>query len=123
MKHAELRFPEQIEKAQVAIFIGGSEGTFGARNWVYWARKPVMGVPRFGGSGETIYQQELTRRLQKSQLAAADYERLNAVRSRMPWYARRSVKFSFSRLYERIKSTRRNAFYRELKTRYGIQRL
>ena len=88
MKHAELRFPEQIEKAQVAIFIGGSEGTFGARNWVYWARKPVMGVPRFGGSGETIYQQELSRRLQKSQLAAADYERLNAVRSKMPWYAR-----------------------------------
>jgi hypothetical protein len=47
-----------------------------------------MGVPRFGGSGETIYQQELTRRLQKSPLAAAEYERLNAVRSKMPWYAR-----------------------------------
>ena len=88
MKHAELRFPEQIEKAQVAIFIGGSEGTFGARNWVYWARKPVMGVPRFGGSGETIYQQELARRNQKSPLAAADYERLNAVKSRMLWYAK-----------------------------------
>jgi hypothetical protein len=88
MTHAELKVPEQVELAHVAIFVGGSEGTFGARNWVYWARKPIVGIPRFGGSGETIYEQELRRRQAKSSLAREEYELLNELVARMPQYAK-----------------------------------
>ncbi len=88
MTHAELRLPEQVELAHVAIFIGGSEGTFGARNWAYWARKPILGIPRFGGSGETIYQQELRRRQESSILAGEEYELLNELAARMSQYAK-----------------------------------
>jgi hypothetical protein len=87
MTHAELRLPEQVELAHVAIFVGGSEGTFGARNWAYWARKPVLGIPRFGGSGETIYMQELRRRRERSADAREEYELLNELAARMPQYA------------------------------------
>jgi hypothetical protein len=61
MSHPELRVPEQIEKADVTIFLGGGEGTYLARNWAHWARKPILGVPCFGGAGEQIYLQELKR--------------------------------------------------------------
>ncbi len=94
MTHPELMLPEQIELADVAIFVGGSEGTFGARNWVYWARRPVLGIPRFGGSGETIYAQELRRRKEKSVLARTEYEQLNNVGAPMPKYAKGVVELA-----------------------------
>lgn len=55
MNHPELRMPEQIELADAAIFVGGREGTFWAKNWAFYARKPIVGIPRFGGAGEVIY--------------------------------------------------------------------
>jgi hypothetical protein len=87
MTHAELRLPEQIDRAHVAIFVGGSEGTFGARNWAHWARKPILGIPRFGGSGETIYEQELDRR-QEIASSVREYELLNELAARMSQYAK-----------------------------------
>jgi len=91
MTHAELKLPEQVEKAHVAIFVGGSEGTFGARNWAYWARKTILGIPRFGGSGETIYQQELGRRKGTLGTAIEEYELLNELVPLMPQYAKAVV--------------------------------
>ncbi|HEY3038400.1 MAG TPA: hypothetical protein VGJ66_06660 [Pyrinomonadaceae bacterium] len=88
MTHAELRLPEQIERSHIAIFVAGSEGTFGARNWAYWARKPILGIPRFGGSGETIYYQELRRREEISSLAREEYEVLNELVASMSQYAK-----------------------------------
>jgi hypothetical protein len=79
MNHAELRIPEQIEQADATIFVAGREGTFLAKNWAFYARKPILGVPRFGGAGETIYDQELTRLRMISPTMAEDYEALNQV--------------------------------------------
>lgn len=121
MTHPELTLPEQIEKAHVAIFVGGSDGTFGARNWVYWARKPILGIPRFGGSAETIFKQELKRRKAKSSLAREEYERLNKIAAKMPEYAKDVVD-----LAERL-VTPRNVFpilsfkteFRDISATYG----
>jgi len=79
MNHAELRVPEQIELADATIFIAGRDGTFLAKNWAFYARKPILGIPRFGGAGETIYDQELTRLRMISPTIAEDYETLNQV--------------------------------------------
>lgn len=59
MAHAELTVPEQIDHAHVAIFIGGGEGTYIARNWAHWSRKPIIGIPHFGGAGSQIYKERL----------------------------------------------------------------
>lgn len=91
MTHSELRIPEQIQHSHLAIFIGGSEGTFGARNWADWARKPILGIPRFGGAGETIFEQELERRAEVSDLAREEYEVLNELESDMSVYAKSVV--------------------------------
>lgn len=61
MSHPDLKLPEQIDQADVTIFVAGGEGTFWAKNWAFYARKAILGIPRFGGAGETIYEQELTR--------------------------------------------------------------
>jgi hypothetical protein len=79
MNHAELRIPEQIEQADATIFIAGRDGTFLAKNWAFYARKPILGIPRFGGAGETIYDQELTHLWMNSPTIADDYETLNQV--------------------------------------------
>jgi hypothetical protein len=79
MNHAELRIPEQIEQADATIFVAGHNGTFLAKNWAFYARKPILGVPRFGGAGETIYDQELVRLRANSPTTAEDYETLNQV--------------------------------------------
>jgi hypothetical protein len=79
MNHAELCVPEQIELADATIFVAGAEGTFWARNWAFFARKPILGVPRFGGAGETIYLQELKRLRDTLPAVAEDYETLNSL--------------------------------------------
>ncbi len=91
MNHPELRIPEQIELASATIFVAGSEGTFWAKNWAFYGRKPILGVPRFGGAGETIYQQELARLRAISQAVAEDYEALNQLCVDMSEYARDTV--------------------------------
>lgn len=91
MDHPELRVPEQIELADVTIFVAGSEGTFWAKNWAFYARKPILGVPRFGGAGETIYEQELKRLRSKTQCVADDYETLNQLSADIGRYAKEVV--------------------------------
>ena len=79
MNHSELKVPEQIKEADATIFIAGNEGTFWARNWALFARKLILGIPRFGGAGETIYEQELKRLQETSPEAAGEYETLNSL--------------------------------------------
>ncbi|MFZ2172074.1 MAG: hypothetical protein WAW61_20840 [Methylococcaceae bacterium] len=87
MSHSELVVPEQIEKSDATIFIAGSEGTFWAKNWAIHARKLVLGIPRFGGAGETIYSQELKHLRDTSSAVAQEYEALNSVTDDMSNYA------------------------------------
>jgi hypothetical protein len=91
MNHAELRVPEQIELADATIFIAGRDGTFLAKNWAFYARKPILGIPRFGGAGETIYDQELTRLRMISPTIAEDYETLNQVSTDIPHHVKEVV--------------------------------
>jgi hypothetical protein len=88
MSHPELRVPEQIENADVAFFVGGGEGTYLARNWAYWARKPILGVPCFGGAGFQIYLQELNRLRAADRSQSEEYELLNQVGSDVDEYAK-----------------------------------
>jgi hypothetical protein len=91
MNHPELRVPEQIELAHATIFVAGAEGTFWAKNWAFYARKPILGIPRFGGAGETIYDHELSRLRSSSPEAAGDYETLNQLSSDFSRYAAQVV--------------------------------
>jgi hypothetical protein len=77
MGHPDLKLPEQIDQADLTIFVAGGEGTFWAKNWAFYARKPILGIPRFGGAGETIYEQELTRLRAAIPAVAEEYEMLN----------------------------------------------
>ena len=97
MNHSELKVPEQIKDADATIFVAGSEGTFWARNWAYFARKIILGVPRFGGAGETIYEQELKRLQGTSPELAKDYETLNSLSDDISDFASEVI-----RLVERI---------------------
>ena len=44
LTHPDLSPPEQIEEADVAVFIAGGEGTFSAANWARIVDKPILGV-------------------------------------------------------------------------------
>ena len=92
MSRPELQVPEQIEKADVAIFLGGGEGTYLARNWAHWERKLILGVPRFGGAGEQIYLQELGRLRDRAKREL--YEQLNQITSEASDYAKEVVLLS-----------------------------
>lgn len=91
MNHPELDVPEQIELAGATIFVAGSEGTFWARNWALLARRPILGIPRFGGAGETIYLQELKRLRETVSTVAEDYETLNSLTDDISDYAKEVV--------------------------------
>ena len=104
MNHSELEVPEQIELAGATIFVAGSEGTFWSKNWASLARKPILGIPRFGGAGETIYSQELKSLRESSPAVAEDYETLNSLSINMSEYAEEVI-----RLVERL-VTPRNVF-------------
>lgn len=79
MDHSELVVPEQIRLADATIFVSGGNGTNHAKNWAQIARKPILGIPRFGGAGETIYMSELKRYEESFPEIARDYETLNSV--------------------------------------------
>ena len=91
MNHPELRIPEQIELAGATIFVAGAEGTFWAKNWAFYARKPILGIPRFGGAAETIYYQEVARLRENFPTAAEEYENLNQISSDVSAYAQEVV--------------------------------
>ena len=88
MNHCELVVPEQIELAAATIFVAGSEGTFWAKNWASFARKLVLGVPRFGGAGENIYNNELKHLRETSPIVAGDYETLNSLSENISDFAK-----------------------------------
>lgn len=104
MHHSELEVPEQIRLAGATIFVAGSEGTFWSRNWASFARKLILGIPRFGGAGETIYDQELKRLREISPGAADEYETLNSLSDNISDFAHEVVQ-----LVERL-VTPRNVF-------------
>jgi hypothetical protein len=91
MNHPQLRVPEQIALADATIFVDGNEGTFWAKNWAFYARKPILGVPRFGGAGEVIYYQERGRLGASSSLVGEDYETLNQLAPDITRYAHEVV--------------------------------
>ena len=101
MNHPELRIPEQIELASATIFVAGGEGTFWAKNWAFYARKPILGIPRFGGAGETIYYQEVERLRETFPAAAEEYEALNQLSTDIPAYARAVVDLAVRRVTPR----------------------
>lgn len=94
MNHSELYVPEQINKADATIFVAGSEGTFWAKNWAQFARKLILGVPRFGGAGQTIYTKEQTRLREINSEEAGDYESLNVITDDMSDYANQVVRLA-----------------------------
>jgi hypothetical protein len=94
MSHPELKVPEQIENADVAFFIAGGDGTYLARNWAQWAKKPILGVPRFGGAGFQIYLQELSRLRATDRSQSEEYELLNQVGNDVAEYAKDIVALS-----------------------------
>ena len=104
MNHSELEIPEQIALAGPTIFVAGSEGTFWSKNWASFARKLILGIPRFGGAGETIYNRELKRLRETSPVVADDYETLNSLSDDISGYAQEVL-----RLVERL-VTPRNVF-------------
>ena len=93
MTHAELTVPEQIELADATVFVAGGDGTFWSKNWAWLGRKPIFGVPRFGGAGETIYNRELRRLRETSPAAADEYETLNSLSGNVAEYAQEVVRF------------------------------
>lgn len=91
MNHPKLIVPEQIELADATFFVAGNEGTFWAKNWAFYARKPILGVPRFGGAGEEIYRQELERLRTRAATLTEDYEILNQLAINISSYAKEVV--------------------------------
>jgi hypothetical protein len=91
MNHCELELPEQIGLAGATIFIAGSEGTFWSKNWASFARKLILGIPRFGGAGESIYNQELKHLREAYPSVAEDYETLNSLSDNIADFAKEVV--------------------------------
>jgi hypothetical protein len=91
MNHPDLVVPEQIDQADVTIFVAGGEGTFWAKNWAQLARKPILGIPRFAGAGQKIYNKEQTRLKEINAEDAGDYETLNEITNDMADYAAKVV--------------------------------
>ena len=58
LTHPKLIPPEQIAEADVTVFVAGGDGTYFAANWARIAKKHVLGVGRFGGSGAELYETE-----------------------------------------------------------------
>jgi hypothetical protein len=121
MHHPKLIAPEQIELADATIFVAGNEGTFWAKNWAFYARKPILGVPRFGGAGEEIYRQELERLRTRTATLAEDYEILNQLAINMSNYAQEVVALAERLVIPRIVFTVMS-FEREFRDVYASYR-
>jgi len=91
MNHPELGVPEQIEQAGPTIFVAGSDGTFWSKNWASIARKLIIGIPRFGGAGETIYDREVKYLRETFPVMAEDYETLSSASNDMSDFAKEVV--------------------------------
>jgi hypothetical protein len=91
MNHPVLKAPEQIAKAAATIFVAGSEGTYWARNWAHYARRPILGIPRFGGAGEEIYRQEFELLQRRSLSVSNDFEALRRKNLDVVSYAQQVV--------------------------------
>jgi hypothetical protein len=113
MNHPELGVPEQIEQAGPTIFVAGSDGTFWSKNWASIARKLIIGIPRFGGAGETIYDQELKYLRAASPVMAADYAKLSSASKDMSYFAKEVVV-----LVERLVAPRNVFMIMSFKTRF-----
>jgi len=94
MNHSDLVIPEQIDQADATIFVAGGEGTFWAKNWAHFARKLVLGIPRFGGAGQKIYATERTHLSKIKSVEAGDYETLNVITDDMAEYASQVVRLA-----------------------------
>jgi len=94
MNHADLVVPEQIAQADATIFVAGGEGTFWSKNWAQFARKLILGIPRFGGAGQTIYNKERARLAEIASAVAGDYETLNVITDDMSDYATQVVRLA-----------------------------
>lgn len=82
IEKATTEIPEQIEQADVTIFVAGSNGTFIASTWARFADKPILGIGTFGGSGRELFKSEKERFSNKySYLLNGNikYENLNVV--------------------------------------------
>ena len=91
LNHSDLVVPEQIDQADATLFVAGSEGTFWAKNWAHVGRKLILGIPRFGGAGLTIYTRERARRADNRSTDAQEYEGLNVITNDMAGYAQHVV--------------------------------
>ena len=58
IEHVVTEVPEQINKANATIFIGGMNGTFAAATFARFAKKPILGIGMFGGSGRELNRSE-----------------------------------------------------------------
>lgn len=94
INHPELVVPEQIDKADATIFVAGGEGTFWAKNWAQFAKKRILGIPRFGGAGHTIYIKEQTRLREIKSAEAGDHESLNVITDDMSEYANQVIRIA-----------------------------
>ena len=74
-----LSLPEQIAEADATVFVAGGEGTYFAANWARMGSKPVLGVARFKGAGEGIYENERDEfwRNYAQRVSKEDFDMLN----------------------------------------------
>lgn len=79
LTHPKLVPPEQIAEADATVFVAGGDGTYFAANWARIAKKPVLGVGLFGGSGAELYETEREQfgRLYSHLVSIEDFDILN----------------------------------------------
>jgi len=81
LTHPFLIPPEQIDNADVTIFVAGSKGTFLAANWARIAQKPILGVAQFGGAGQDIFERERDKFIERYEhlVSAREFDMLRTV--------------------------------------------
>ncbi len=92
----DLRVPEQIAKSDLAIIIGGTDGTYTAANWARIEGKPLIGVARYSGAGGEVYRIEMALFDEKyAHLVDADeFEKLGSLSGSAEKLAKRVVTVS-----------------------------
>jgi hypothetical protein len=84
-------FPEPIQEADVAIIVGGGNGTHFAATWVRLANKPLAPVAALGLAAAEIFEDELEsfERRYASRVSLDEYQVLNRL---LPEYSPATVK-------------------------------